>query len=123
MHSCWPRPLCCSERSPRDGVFIAPNAARFCKRTATACRGSDSAPSADDLLVEGHRLADALHAAVLVALVRELRLARAEHHGPRAPIHLQQVARVSFVRGRARLALRAEIALADLKHTLYTFLV
>src|SRR5207249_6974144 len=123
MHSCWPRPLCCSERSPRDGVFIAPNAARFCKRTATACRGSDSAPSADDLLVEGHRLADALHAAVLVGLVRELRLARAEHHGRRASIHLQQVARIGVVRGGARLGLRAEMAPADLEHALHPFLL
>src|SRR5881397_4411097 len=38
MRSCWPRPLCWGERSPRGGVFIAPNAARFCKRKATACR-------------------------------------------------------------------------------------
>src|SRR5881396_3508163 len=115
MRSCWPRPLCWSERSPPGGVFIAPNAARFCKRKATACRRqtlgkafSNSAPSADDLLVEGHRLADALHAAVLVGLVRELRLARAEHHCRRASIHLQQVARIGVVRGGARLGLRAE---------------
>src|SRR6267378_5091637 len=38
MRSCWPRPLCWSERSPHDGVFIAPITARICKRTATACR-------------------------------------------------------------------------------------
>src|SRR3979490_2819855 len=38
MRSCWPRPLCWSERSPRGGALIAPNAARFCKRKATACR-------------------------------------------------------------------------------------
>src|SRR5256885_14418124 len=38
MRSCWPRPLCWSERSPHDSVFIAPIAARICKRKATACR-------------------------------------------------------------------------------------
>src|SRR5437667_428303 len=84
--------------------------------------GSDSAPAADDLLVEGHRLADALHAAVLVGLVRELRLARAEHHGWRASIHLQQVARIGVVRGGARLWLRAEMAPADLEHASHPFI-
>src|SRR6267378_7866928 len=38
MRSCRPRPLCWSERSPHDGVFIAPITARICKRKATACR-------------------------------------------------------------------------------------
>src|SRR5947207_8690819 len=78
--------------------------------------GSDSAPAADDLLVEGHRLADALHAAVLVGLVRELRLARAKHHGRRASIHLQQVAGTGVVRGGGRLWLRAGMAPEDPDH-------
>src|SRR2546422_654140 len=47
MRSCWPRPLCWSERSPRGGVLIAPNAARFCKRKATACRALIDARAGD----------------------------------------------------------------------------
>src|SRR6267143_4311072 len=90
----------------RPGRF-APG--RPSRRAQAAARGgfSDSAPAANDLFVEGHRLADALHAAVLVGLVRELRLARAEHHCRRASIRLQQVARVGVVRRGARLGLRA----------------
>src|SRR5439155_1433293 len=49
--------------------------------------------------------------------------ARAEHHGRRASIHLQQVARVGVVRGSARLGLRAEMAPADLEHALHPFLL
>src|ERR1700694_616754 len=83
---------------------------------------SDPAPLANHLLVDRHRLADALHAAVLVGLVRELRLARAEHHRRRALVDLQQIARVGVVGRGARLRLRAEIALANLEHALYPFL-
>src|SRR6266478_3121186 len=47
MRSCRPRPLCWSERSPHGGVFIAPIAARSCKRKATACRALIDARAGD----------------------------------------------------------------------------
>src|SRR6266508_6925802 len=66
-------------------------------QTGSTIEPSDSAPVANQLLVDPHRLQYARHAAVLVGLVRLLRLARPQHHRGRTGIDLEQVARVGVV--------------------------
>src|SRR5207302_3678866 len=76
---------------------------------------SRPAPVPDDRLVHRHRLADALHAAPFVGLVRHLRLAGAEHDGRRAGVDLEQVRRVGHVACGARLGPRAQVRFADVE--------
>src|SRR5258705_86571 len=95
--------------------------ARSIARSARFIEPSDTAPVADQLLVDRNRLADALHAAVFVGLVRELRLARTQHYRRRARVDLEQVARIGVVRRGLRARPRAEVPAADLEHPLHPF--
>src|SRR5580765_6612243 len=106
--ACAPAPAAASERS-------SPASARLME-------SSDTAPVADQVFVDRYRLADAIHAAVLVGLMRELGLAGSEHHCRRARVDLEQVARVGVVGCGLRARPRTQVPAADLEHPLYPLL-